>query len=342
MSGAGVAGESRLEPPLPRSLQVEVTGACNLRCAMCLVSYRPALGKTSGSMRLPEFRRLVDSLPELELVTMQGLGEPLLAPDFLPMLELLAERGIRMGFNTNGTLLTQEVAERLVRLGVDWIHVSLDGATAQTYESIRGRSSFELVRRNLNGLVQARRELDAEKPEIRLVFVAMRRNVHELPDLVRIAAEWGVEKLWVQNLSHSFSDTDPAGDYGGIREYAATEALWQEPAGTAEAAFSEARGLADRLGVDLRLPRLGEPGRRRAPGVPGCHWPFEALYVTHDGTVQPCCAVMGSDRATLGRLGRESLAEVWRGQSYRDFRAKLLTDDPPDVCRGCSLLRRVF
>src|SRR5205085_2962634 len=136
---------SLVEPALPRAIQVEVTGACNLRCAMCLVSYRPALGKTSGAMDLESFRRLVDELPELEQVTMQGLGEPLLAPDFFPMLEHLASRGIRMGFNTNGTLLTRERAARLVALGVDWLHVSLDGATPPTYEAIRGRSRFETV-----------------------------------------------------------------------------------------------------------------------------------------------------------------------------------------------------
>ena len=64
----------RLDPPLPQELQVEVTGACNLRCRMCLVSYRPALGKTSGAMDLASFTELVDSLPDLRKVTMQKEG----------------------------------------------------------------------------------------------------------------------------------------------------------------------------------------------------------------------------------------------------------------------------
>ena len=329
-------------PPLPRQLQVEVTGACNLRCRMCLVSYRPALGKTSGSMGFETFKALVDELPDLEVVTMQGLGEPLLAPDFFPMLEYLAERGIRMGFNTNGTLLTRDKAERLVRLGVEWLHVSVDGATAGTYEDIRHRSNFELVKRNVGGLVEVMRELGSDKPELEIVFVAMRRNLHELADVVRMTADWGIPKLWVQNLSHSFSDTDPAGSYREIREYAAEEALWIGPDEEVVAVFEEARRLADELGVAIRLPRVEEPARPRQLGTPGCGWPFDSAYVTHDGKVQPCCAVMGADRAVLGDARADGFAHVWASDDYRTFREQLLTDEPPDVCRGCSMYRHVF
>ncbi len=309
---------------------------------MCLVSYRPALGKAAGAMDLDAFRRLVDQLPDLEEVTMQGLGEPLLAPDFFPMLEHLAARGIRMGFNTNGTLLTRERAGRVVELGVDWLHVSLDGATAATYEDIRRRSSFELVRRNLCGLVEAMRERAAVKPELELVFVAMRRNVDELPALVRLAAELEVPTVWVQNLSHSFSDTDPAGDYREIREYAEDEALWARPNPHAARVFAQARELAERLGVAVRLPHLEEPARRRGGGEAGCSWPFESAYVTHEGKVQPCCAVMGADRAVLGDVRSNRFAEIWSNERYAAFREQLLTDEPPEVCNGCSLYRHVF
>jgi radical SAM protein with 4Fe4S-binding SPASM domain len=342
MTHAAAFDPTLVAPPLPRSLQVEVTGACNLRCRMCLVSYRPALGKTSGSMDFATFKGLVDELPELEVVTMQGLGEPLLAPDFFQMLEYLAERGIRMGFNTNGTLLTRERAERLVELGVEWLHVSLDGASAATYEDVRHRSNFELVKGNVRGLVDVMRAKGAEKPELELVFVAMRRNLHELRDLVRLTAEWGIPKLWVQNLSHSFSDTDPAGTYREIREYAAAEALWMGPEDEATRVFEEARALARELGVSIRLPRLEQPELGRKLGTPGCGWPFDSSYVTHDGHLQPCCAVMGADRAVLGDAKTDGFAAVWDGDAYRTFREKLLTDDPPDVCAGCSMYRHVF
>jgi radical SAM protein with 4Fe4S-binding SPASM domain len=329
---------------LPTELQVEVTGACNLACKMCLVRYRPKLGRTSGAMCFHTFRELVDALPGLEKLTLQGLGEPLLAPDFFQMVEYATERGIRTGFNTNGTFLTAEASERLVRAGVDWLHVSLDGATRETYEAIRDGSDWGLVTRNIRNLVRTRRRLDAERPTVQLVFVAMRRNLPELPALVRLAGEWGVESVWVQNLSHSFGDTDPSGSYLEIREFAEREALWQGEYAEAERVFAEARDLGERLGVELRLPRLREPEHPAPlPGGVGCHWPFGGAYVTHDGKVQPCCMVMGADRAVLGRLDDSSFEAIWTSEPYESFRAGLLPGgEAPEVCRGCSLYRRVF
>ena len=332
-------------PPLPTELQVEVTGACNLACRMCLVRYRPKLGRKSGAMCFHTFKGLVDALPDLQKVTLQGLGEPLLAPDIFRMIEYTAAREISLGFNTNGTFLTPETSERLVRARLDWLHVSLDGATAETYESIRDGSSFALVSDHIRALTAAMRRLEADRPRISLVFVAMRRNVHELPALVRLAAEWGVPNVWVQNLSHVFDDTDPGGSYREIRQFAADEALFGDAsdAGAVET-FADARTVAEELGVELRLPRLEQPPPRpRAPGAPGCHWPFESAYVTHDGKVQPCCMVMGADRAVLGRLDDTDFATVWTDEPYRQFRAGLLEGgEPPAVCTGCSLYRRLF
>ena len=53
--------------------------------------------------------------------------------------------------------------------------------------------------------------------------------------------------------------------------------------------------------------------------------------------------VMGADRAVLGTLEDDDFGSVWSGAAYRSFRSRLLGDSaPPEVCRGCSLYRRVF
>ena len=326
--------------PLPRELQLEVTGACNLRCHMCLVRYRDPLDRHEASLDFARFKALVDALPELDRITLQGLGEPLMAPDLFDMLAYGRSRGIRMGFNTNATLLTRAIAGRLLDAGPDWLCVSLDGATAATYEAIRDGARFDRVARNVRGFVALMHERGMDKPDLSIVSVAMRRNVHELPALVRLAAAWGVPTVRVQNLSHSFSDCDPAGAYREIREFTAREALWQTPDAEAEAALAEARAVATELGVRLRLPELED-----VPPITdgaGCDWPWRSAYVRHDGRVQPCCMLMGGDRAILGDLGERSLAEIWRSPGYEAFRAALMTPSPPDVCRGCSMYRGVF
>jgi len=319
--------------PLPTHLQVEITSACNLRCTMCLVSYRPPVNKLAGAMPLELFRRLVGDLPDVRRITLQGLGEPLLSPFLLDMIRTAVQRGVRVGFNSNATLLSRRRSDELVASGVDWLHVSLDGASARTYEKVRGGARFATVVDNLAGLVAAKRAAGSATPWVRVVFVAMRDNVEELPELVRLLASIGVDELRVQNLSHSFSDTDPAGQYAEIRAFTAEQALW-----TGSPAFAEAEAAAAGTGLRLRLPSVPtvEPTAR------GCDWPWEAVYVTSAGAVQPCCMVMGDDRATLGHLGEHSFPEIWNGPAYREFRRRLMSEEPPEVCRGCSLYRGTF
>jgi radical SAM protein with 4Fe4S-binding SPASM domain len=328
--------------PLPRELQVEVTASCNLRCRMCLVRYRPPLDREEGSLPFARFREIVDALPDLDVLTLQGLGEPLLAPDLLRMVAHAAARGVRVGFNTNATLLTRAMAERLVAAGLDWLCVSLDGATAATYESIRDGASFARVERHVRGLMEVLRERRARRPRVSIVFVAMRRNVAELPAVVELAAQWGVPEVRVQNLSHSFSDTDPAGAYREIRDFTAAEALWRAPDATAGTAFAEAERVAAARGVSLRLPQLVAAPGGRPVGARGCEWPWRSAYVRHDGAVQPCCMLMGSDRGVLGDAGRDGFAQVWGGDAYRAFREALASATPPEVCAGCSMYRGVF
>jgi radical SAM protein with 4Fe4S-binding SPASM domain len=330
-------------PPLPAHLQLEVTSACNLGCVMCLVRYRPPVNKLAGAMPFALYRRLVEELPGLGRLTLQGLGEPLLSPYLTDMVRLAVERRITVGFNTNATLLNARRAAELVDSGVDWLHVSLDGATAATYEAVREGATFHTVVSNLAGLVRAKRSAGSANPWIRVVFVAMRDNVDELPDLVRLLADVGVNELHVQNLSHSFSDTDPAGRYAGIREFTAAQALWAGPDTVPGAsAFAAARDTAREVGLRLRLPDRGTAHREGGRDGPGCTWPWDAAYITSAGAVQPCCMVMGDDRVVLGTLTEQSFADIWYGEPYRAFRRRLFAVDPPEVCRGCSLYRRVF
>jgi len=309
---------------------------------MCLVRYSPPVNRITGSMCLHTFRSLLDALPGLERVTLQGLGEPLMAPDLMAMISEATGRGIVVGFNTNGTLLTRDKAAELVDAGLGWLHVSVDGATAETYEAIRDRAGFARVAANVAGLVEVMRETGAAAPLLRVVFVAQRSNYRELPALVRLVAEWGVPELRVQNLSHDFSDTDPAGGYAEIRGYTKAQALWGDVGADALRVFEEAARVAEELGLRLRLPEVDAPPSTRSPGTPGCDWPWRSAYVTHDAKVQPCCMIMGTDRAVLGDAGREDFATIWGNDAYRRFRHRLLGDDPPEVCRGCSMYRGVF
>ena len=323
-------------PPLPTRLQVEVTAACNLRCQMCLVAYRPPLAPRRASMTLERLQEILDELPDLEEVTLQGLGEPLLAPELFEMITEVKRRGMRVGFNTNGMLLTAERSSRLVDLEVDWLHVSIDGATPETLSTIRVGSRLEVIVENLRRTVAQRRAGGQSAPRIQVNTVLMRRNRPELPAIVALAASVGADRMWIQRLSHDFTDVRASGAYAGIATFTDEQQLDDDEAADALAAAADA---GQRHGIDVRLPSASsiEPTGERP-----CDWPWEAMYVAHDGTVQPCCMVMGSERATLGSAAHQRIGEIWTGVRYRDFRRRLLSSSPPTVCRGCALYRGRF
>jgi MoaA/NifB/PqqE/SkfB family radical SAM enzyme len=312
---------------------------------MCPIQFRrdgPPYGPPAF-MDFELFARLLDEFPDLEELQLQGLGEPMMHPRFFDMVALASGRGIKVGTNTNLTLLTPRRAELCVTSGLDELHASIDGATAETYERIRVRAHFDRIVRNLEGLVEARRRHGSDRPKVRMVVVAMRQNLHEFPDLVRLAHRFSIDAVFVQHLCHDFGESSLPEHYRPMREFVDDQTLLEEDPARLKRYFAEARAVARSLGVDLRLPRT-KP-RTHAPGTPGperCDWPWRGAYVSYQGLAMPCCMVATPDRISLGDMARDGAAAVWDGDAYRDFREALSSETPPDVCRSCAVYSGTF
>lgn len=326
--------------PLPKFVQIEPVGQCNLRCQMCAIQFRKD-GPPHGPpalMPLATFRDLVDQFTGVEELHLQGLGEPMMHPHFFDMVAYATGRGVRVSTNSNLTLLTPERARRCVESGLHYLHVSLDGATAETFEWIRIGAAFAKVVRNLDRLMQARAAAASTTPNVRIVMVAMRRNLEELPALVELAHAHGVGSVFVQHLSHDFTESSLPAEYLPMRRFVDEQTLVHEDPQRVEKHFQEARRVAAFLGVDLRLPPVGQ-GPRNAGH---CDWPWRGAYVSYSGEAMPCCMVSTPDRVNFGNMAQAGAAEVWNNPAYRDFRARLSSDEPPEICRSCALYRGEF
>ncbi len=179
---------------LPKYVQFEPVGQCNLRCQMCALQFRTYdLGSRRAVASWELFTRLIDEIPTMERLQLQGLGEPMMHPRFFDMVRYAADRGIRVTTNTNLTLLNDRRAELCLNSGLETLHASIDALTPALYEEIRVHGSFERVRRNMERLMAARQRSGATKPRVHIVMVIMRKNLDELPRLVRQASEWGVD-----------------------------------------------------------------------------------------------------------------------------------------------------
>lgn len=334
-------------PPLPRFIQIEPVGQCNLRCRMCPIALRrdgPPWGPPAF-MEMATYLRLLDGFPAAEELQLQGLGEPMMHPAFFEMVGAAVARGIRVSTNSNLTLLTPARARRCVESGLDTLHVSIDGACAETYESIRLGANFGKVIRNLDRIVAARKSLRRDTPALRIVTVLMRRNLRELPEIVALAHAHGVSSVFVQYLCHDYGEASLPGVYRPMRDFIDAEMLGPLDTDAVESAFRSARQRAETLGVELRLPSQAavttSTDDASAP-VRGCDWPWRGAYLSYRGEAMPCCMVSTPDRINFGNMVEAGVTEVWGGQAYAAFRDALASETPPEICRGCSLYRGRF
>ena len=223
------------------------------------------------------------------------------------------------------------------------LHASLDAAGKSAFEAIRVRANFDKILCNLESFRDVRRSMKAEKPILHIVCVAMRRNLTELPELVRLASRLDAEELFVQQLCHDFGESSLPAQYAEMRQFVEKETLLNEDVSRVEEFFEEARRVAEECGLRLRLPRVrpaqhpaGTPGRER------CSWPWSGAYISYQGYMMPCCMVATPDRANFGNVVEGGVKGTWNDPSFDEFRTRLESDNPPEICRSCSVYLRTF
>jgi len=182
-----------------RRVYVEATSLCNLSCASCI---RNAWTEPMGHMPMGRYRQLLAGLwaaqPQELTIAFGGFGEPLTHPQFLEMVRLARAQELRVELITNGTLMEPAVARALVELGVAQVVVSIDGPDQESYASIRD-TALAPVLAHIAALRDARRRARSHM-KLGLAFVAMRRNIQAVPELLRLAAELQVDFITISNL----------------------------------------------------------------------------------------------------------------------------------------------
>ena len=167
----------------PVNVTWEMTYACNLSCIHCLSD---SGRKKPGELTTDQCLGVIDELARNKVFQFNiGGGEPFMRPDFLDLLDHAHEKGMVTCISTNGTLIDDDVARRLHHRLV-YIQVSLDGATAQSNDAIRGKGSFRKVINALECLKQ-------ENIEVSINTVLTRRSISELDKLADLAASFSAK-----------------------------------------------------------------------------------------------------------------------------------------------------
>ncbi len=355
-------GENRLLLQAPAAhlakVYVEPTNACNLQCRTCI---RNGWHETTGFMTSMTFERIIEDLKSFSSVPsvfFGGFGEPLFHPDIVEMVAAAKRIGTRVELITNATLLTAETSRQLIEAGLDTIWISLDGARPESYADVRLGAELPKVIANVSAfrdacMIEGGVLYDyPEKQRIGIVFVAMKRNISDLPDVVRLGSSVGATQFLV---------TD-------VLPY--TPEMWEQALYSLELGYAWSSSPP----FYVSLPRMdrNELTARAVREIPDSytiswpkanpddtsnHCPFidkGATVINWQGKVSPCLPLTYdnqtfvnererfSKRYSVGDLLGSTLNNLWNNPEYLAFRERAQTFDfsPCTLCSGCSLSER--
>jgi pyruvate-formate lyase-activating enzyme len=171
------------EVPFPTRFAVEVTASCNLACLMC---HHPAMKRPKGRMPFELWQKCADQIAAVSPQThcwFSFVGEPLLEPDLLLRFITYGKSiGLSsLNINTNGMLLSPQLAERILDSGVDLVVFGIDGFSRKTFEQIRVGANRDVVYSNVEHFLEARRARN-KGPEVQVQFIEMEENTVEIEE----------------------------------------------------------------------------------------------------------------------------------------------------------------
>lgn len=302
------------------AFQVELTTRCPLRCRMCARS--SGAEWRAADMDYALFRRLAEYFPDVETVVLEGWGEPLLYPDLIHAVRLVRAAGARAGFVTSAQGLDGRMSESLIDSGLDFMGVSLAGATPATHNAIRVHSDLSEVIRSVSALSDLKARLGVRHPRIHAVYLMLRENLREIPLVPELAARMGAEAVTLIQLVLVTSEWQEGQKLYHCTRKADPEVL---------AAVGEARKAAARLGIALSFSAI-DPEPMAVCGEN----PLQNLYISVTGEVSPCVylnpPLVGAydrfhcgkrapaPRLTFGNPAEIGLDAVWEHPEYRAFR----------------------
>lgn len=298
---------------------------CNYRCGMCNLPSRDLTLKKKNLKELTT-SEMKAILKDFALLRTAGIGftggEPLLRKDIFELLKYTKDLGMITHLNTNGFFLDDGNIERLFDAEVDSLNISLDGATRETHDTIRGHAGA------FNKVVTAVKKIDALRKEkksslrVKLVAVISDRNIDEVPEFIKLAFELRadcVEFIPQQPFSNTSASTNLGNDrifmnkLNGLIRY-----------------FIDLKHKGAKIENSPRHLKMFEKSFKGDKMPFKCYAGYNSYAVDCYGEIYPCVPWFNWGVSTYN-MGKSNIRDIWYSKEYNKVRNDILK------CKGCYL-----
>lgn len=334
-------------------IYIEPTVACNLDCITC---FRNAWDQPIGKMTDETFESIFNSLKQIDpipSVYFGGIGEPLFHPKTIEWIRRIKqELGVKVELITNGTTLTERKTRELIDAGLDVLWVSLDGATPESFSDVRMGAELPVILENLRRLFRMRNGGHFPQPEIGVAFVAMKRNINDLPKVIKLGHTFGARYFSVSNIQPATAEMQEDRLYKRtIRNIAYLPSPVLPKLSLPKMDFNEETQAALTEAFNSGC-NVSFAGNNWGGANDVCNFVESGtMSIAWTGEVSPCWPLMHthmsylhgkprlSKKHIIGNVRENTLEEIWLNPEYVAYRERLhnFVFAPCTFCGGCDL-----
>ena len=349
------ANNLRLHRPVSQlaKVYIEPTNRCNITCVTCM---RNIWDEPLGKMSRATFEHILDGLQQITprpRVFFGGIGEPLFHTKTLEMIERVRAIGAPVEIITNAILLNAERSKRLIDAGIETLWVSIDGAKPESYEDVRLGAELPRVLDNVQTFRSLRHHSFRPMPEIGINFVAMKRNIQDLQEVLKIAASIGARRFMVSNVLPYDREMNQETLYNeALINIAYLPSKWLPRLSIPKMDLNDLtrdsffRAITSGWNVTFAGNNFG--GSNDV-----CNFiESGAMAIGWDGSVAPCIPLLHTHttflrkrerlikRHVIGKVGEKKLIDLWNDPAYIAYRERVhsFAFAPCSFCGGCDML----
>lgn len=321
---------------LPKILWIELTSKCPFHCFFCM---RESMRHPGEHMDFALFQKIIGQLHNPEIIRLSIAGESIHYPRLIDAVRISKQTGARIELVTTLASAPMQLLSKLLHCNLDQLTISLHTVDPDQYQRIYGFASFNDLDVRLRWLLRHREEAPPFFPKINFSFVATAENLQALPQVSRYAHEIGIREIQI----HRVICRDP--DSTQFSHELHFNRLTQEFRRELEETVENTRRRFPALHLIYANNALDETNNVSAQPAfyaedlpSGCRVadcienPWETVNIFSNGDILACgCR---PPQQALGNLNNQSLAEIWNGSAFQEFRIRYFLGQD-EICRRC-------